>query len=405
MSRLEELIQELCPNGVEWQNLESVCKQIFAGGTPNTAISEYYDGDIPWIRSGEINFNIIKKSERCITELGYRNSSAKLIEAQSVVMAMTGATVAKSAIVDIELTANQSVCALVPLRKVLNYKFLYYCLSNMYNDLKSKGQGALTSLNLKMIKEVRIPVPPMEVQCEIVHILDQFTLLTAELTAELTGRQQQYEYYRNKLIDEVVGKKGKLIELLIQPVTDGPHTTPKLYKEGVPFVSATAIYDGKVHLNDMKGYISKEFDEECSRKYKPKKFDVYMVKSGSTTGKVAIVDFDADFNIWSPLAALRTGSETQAWYLYHLLQTSNVQEQVLSRMSQGSQPNLSMRVIEQFDVIIPSMDEQERIVNIINKFDAYCNDLTQGLPAEIELRKQQYEYYRDKLLSFKELEV
>jgi type I restriction enzyme S subunit len=205
------------------------------------------------------------------------------------------------------------------------------------------------------------------------------------------------------LIDDIIGRKGKLIELLIQPVTDGPHTTPVLYKEGVPFVSATAVYDGKVHLNDMKGYISKEFDEECSRKYKPKKFDVYMVKSGSTTGKVAIVDFDADFNIWSPLAALRTASETQAWYLYHLLQTQNIQEQVFSRMSQGSQPNLSMRVIEQFDVVIPSLDDQERIVNILNKFDTYCNDLTQGLPAEIELRKQQYEYYRDKLLSFKEL--
>ena len=386
MSRLEELIQELCPNGVEYKTIQETVGLNRGSRLVKSQLSDDFEYEV------------------------YHGSKDTLLGKYSSFNAPANTTIVVNTggIGGVKFIDKPFWCSdgsfWLGHCEYINDKFLYYCLAGYEDYFASKKRvGGVPTIDRDVVESFKIPVPPMEVQCEIVHILDKFTLLTAELTAELTARKQQYDCYRNKLIDEVIGRKGKLIELLIQPVTDGPHTTPKLFKEGVPFVSATAVYDGKVHLNDMKGYISKEFDEECARKYKPKKFDIYMVKSGSTTGKVAIVDFNEDFNIWSPLAALRTGSETQAWYLYHLLQTSNVQEQVLSRMSQGSQPNLSMRVIEQFDVVIPSIDEQERIVNILNKFDTYCNDLTQGLPAEIELRKQQYEYYRDKLLTFKEL--
>ena len=188
--------------------------------------------------------------------------------------------------------------------------------------------------------------------------------------------------------------------MLERPITDGPHTTPVLYPNGVPFVSATAVYDGRVHLEDMKGYISKEFDDECAKKYKPQKHDVFMVKSGSTTGKVAYVDFDDDFNVWSPIAAMRTNEKCSSRYLYHLLQTASIQNQVKERMSQGSQPNLSMRVLEQFDVIIPSRQEQERIASLLDKMDELSYGFNQGIPAEINARRKQYEFYRDKLLSF-----
>ena len=130
-----------------------------------------------------------------------------------------------------------------------------------------------------------------------------------------------------------------------------------------------------------------------------------MVKSGSTTGKVAIVDTDDNFNIWSPLAAMRTSSETTARYLYHLLQTSSIQNQVLTRMSHGSQPNLSMRALEQLDVKVPNLSEQARIVSILDKMDAMSISIFSGLPAEIAARQKQYEYYRDKLLSFKAKET
>ena len=129
-----------------------------------------------------------------------------------------------------------------------------------------------------------------------------------------------------------------------------------------------------------------------------------MVKSGSTTGKVAFVDTDRDFNIWSPLAAMRVNSNYLSRYLFHLLQTDFIQNQIKAKSSHGSQPNLSMRVLEQIEVDVPPLDVQQRIVNVLDNFDAICSDLNIGLPAEISARQKQYEYYRDLLLSFKSID-
>ena len=188
---------------VEWKPLGEVCDKIFAGGTPSSTKEEYYNGTIPWLRSGEINFNGIDKTEKTITELGFSKSSARWVRKNSVLLAMTGATVARSAVNNIELTANQSVCALETNESIINYKYLYYCLANKYEALKNQGQGVLTSLNLATIKKIQIPVPPLSVQQEIVRILDKFT----QLEAELDCRKRQYEYYRDKLLsfNEVVG--------------------------------------------------------------------------------------------------------------------------------------------------------------------------------------------------------
>lgn len=196
MNTFQEQIERHCPDGVPYKKLREVCDNIFAGGTPNTANSDYYDGDIPWIRSGEVDFNFIRTAERNITQAGLDNSSAKWIRKNSVVMAMTGATVAKSAVVEFATTANQSVAALEPSSE-LNYKFLYYYISSKYEKIKGMAQGALTSINLQIIKEIEVPVPPLEVQRKIVEVLDNFS----ELTAELTARQKQYEYYRDNLLN------------------------------------------------------------------------------------------------------------------------------------------------------------------------------------------------------------
>ena len=186
---------------VEWKPLGEVCDKIFAGGTPASTKEEYYNGTIPWLRSGEINFNGIDKTEKTITELGFSKSSARWVRKNSVLLAMTGATVARSAVNNIELTANQSVCALETNESIINYKYLYYCLANKYEALKNQGQGVLSSLNLTTIKKIEIPVPPLSVQQEIVRILDKFTQLEAELEAELEARKKQYAYYRDQLLN------------------------------------------------------------------------------------------------------------------------------------------------------------------------------------------------------------
>jgi len=200
MSHLEELIQTLCPNGVEVKILEQVCTNIFAGGTPSTNNDDYYGGNIPWLRSGEINFNLIKGTEFYITEKGLANSSTKWIKRHSVLLAMTGATVARSAMNDVPLTANQSVCALETYNQLIDYRYLFYCLSRDYKKIRNMGQGVLTSLNVSNIKKISIPVPPLAVQEEIVRILDTFSSAVTELEAEHAARVRQYEYYRNELL-------------------------------------------------------------------------------------------------------------------------------------------------------------------------------------------------------------
>ena len=200
MSRLEELIQELCPNGVEYRTIKDICKKICSGGTPKSSIKDYYGGDIPWLRTQEVDFCDIYDTDIKISEEGYNNSSAKLIPANCVIVAMYGATAGKVAINKIELSTNQACCNLeIDDAKAL-YRYVYHYLCSRYEYIKSLGQGSQNNINANIVKELQIPVPPLEVQREIVRILDSFTSLTAELTAELTARKKQYEYYRDKLL-------------------------------------------------------------------------------------------------------------------------------------------------------------------------------------------------------------
>lgn len=219
---------------VEWKNIGDISLKLFAGGTPSTNHDEYYDGDIPWIRSGEIDFNVINKAERNITEVGYKNSSAKMIRKNSVVMAMTGATVAKSAIVAIDTSANQSVCAIETDEDIANFKFVYYCLANNYFKIKASAQGALTSLNLSMIKQIEIPIPSISEQNRIVGILDTFTASIDNLKKQIAQRRKQYEYYRDQLLD-LEGKEG--VERLTlkdgcEVINGRAYSQPELLSEG-----------------------------------------------------------------------------------------------------------------------------------------------------------------------------
>ena len=411
MSKLETLIQQLCPDGVEYKKLGDIAVDVFRGS--GIKREEVTETGTPCVRYGEIYTTYGVWFDTCISHTdASKIASAKYFEYGDILFAITGESVKDIAKCCAYVGHERCLAGgdIVVLRHKEDPKYLSYALSTTdAQQQKSKGKvkSKVVHSSVPAIKEIVVPVPPLEIQREIVRILDNFTELTAELTekliAELAARKKQFEYYRDRLINDAIGDSGKLIDLLSEPITDGPHTTPKLVPEGVPFISAAAVWDGKIHFEKAQGFITKDFDIECAKKYKPRRNDVFMVKSGSTTGKVAFVDTDADFNVWSPLAAMRTDNEITARYIYHFLQTSSAQNMVFTRMSHGSQPNLSMRTLEQFDIKIPSFDEQRRIVAILDRFDAFCNDLTSGLPAEIEARQKQYEYYRDKLLTFKPL--
>ena len=189
---------------VEWKTLDEIAIKISSGGTPRTGVADYYDGDIPWLRTQEINFDEIWDTGVKITTEGLQNSSAKMIPENCVIIAMYGATVGKVGINKIPMATNQA-CANIQLNEDLaNYRYVFHFLMSKYQFIKSLGTGSQTNINAQIVKNLEIPVPPLDVQDEIVRILDAFTAVTAELTQELAKekilREKQYQYYRDCLL-------------------------------------------------------------------------------------------------------------------------------------------------------------------------------------------------------------
>ena len=406
MSKLDELLRELCPDGVEYKKLGEIAT-IFRGG--NFQKKDFLTEGVPCIHYGQIYTKYGLFADKTFTFISEECAKKqKMARPNDIVMAVTSENIEDVckclAWLGDEPVAVSGHSAIIHHNQNAKY-LVYYFHSQMFFAQKRKlAHGTkVIEVTPDALVDIALPVPPIEIQREIVRILDNFTNLTAELTAELTARKTQYAYYRDNLLTtKPQWNHVKILDMLSQPITDGPHTTPQFVQNGVPFISVDSIWDGKIHFEKRRGYITEEFDEECCKKYKPQKNDVYMVKSGSTTGKVAFVDTDIRFNIWSPLAAMRVNEKNSARFLFYLLQTERVQKQVKAKSSHGSQPNLGMRELEQFEVDIPPLDVQNRIVNVLDNFEKICSDLNIGLPAEIEARQKQYEYYRDKLLTFVE---
>lgn len=414
MSKIEELLKD---EKVEWKKLGEVAN-CFAGGTPNTRISSYYDGDIPWIRSGEINFNIITKSERNITEEGLKNSSAKLIRPYSVVLAMTGATVGRSGVVEFSTSCNQSIAAIETNEDVLNYKYLYHYISSKYEAVKNLGQGALTSLNLSIIKNIEIPIPPIQTQKEIAETLDKFTNYVIELQAELQARTKQYEYYRDILLSEEY-----LDMLLTKPEFEGEGIYKTEWKAlgeigsfqngtGMPkslFVEDDGI--GAIHYGHIYTKynllvdkpIVKVSEQKASNLKKVFPGDLVIAKTSENIEDVmkTVAYVGYDNAVTGGHAAIFRHNENSK-YLSYVFNGSSYLLRQKNKLARGVKViELSITDMEKIKIPIPTVKIQEHIVSILDKFYTLLHNSSDGLQKEIELRQKQYEYYREKLLDFK----
>lgn len=372
---------------VEWKNIGDISLKLFAGGTPSTNHDEYYDGDIPWIRSGEIDFNVINKAERNITEVGYKNSSAKMIRKNSVVMAMTGATVAKSAIVAIDTSANQSVCAIETDEDIANFKFVYYCLANNYFKIKASAQGALTSLNLSMIKQIEIPIPSISEQNRIVGILDTFTASIDNLKKQIAQRRKQYEYYRDQLLD-LEGKEG--VERLTlkdgcEVINGRAYSQPELLSEG----KYRVLRVGNFFSNDSWYYSDLELDN----KYYCERGDLLYAWSASFGPHIWEEEkVIYHYHIWK----MDCGNRLHKKFMYYWLQSDDMKKQAFTNLHGATMAHLTKALMESLQVPVPTIQEQQRIVSILDTFEASI----QNLEAQLSQREKQYEYYRNKLLTF-----
>lgn len=385
MSRLEELIQQLCPDGVEYKYLGDVCsyatERIDAAevnadnyvGVENLlpdkqgkTVASYVPSDGRWIhfRKDDILIGNIRPYLKKIwlaTHDGGTNGDVLVIQIKN--------------------------------KNILRPQFLYYILSSdsFFNyDMQNAKGAKMPRGDKSAVLRYSIPLPPLPVQQEIVRILDSFT----ELTAELTARKKQYEYYRDELLTDnknatwmTLGDIGNvcMCKRIMKAETSS---------EGdVPFFKIGTF--GK----EPDAYISREKFDEYRQKYSfPKKGDV-LISAAGTIGRAVIYDGEPAYYQDSNIVWLDNGeNKVLNKYLFYYYQL-----QPWAVSTGGTIARLYNDNISKAKIAVPPIEEQRRIVSILDRFDALCNDLTSGLPAEIEVRKKQYEYYRDKLLSFKEL--
>ncbi|WP_454926294.1 restriction endonuclease subunit S [Actinomyces oris] len=189
---------------VEWTTLERVSLKISSGGTPSSSNSAYYGGNIPWVRSQDVNFNMISSTSATISDIGLKTSAAKWIPSNSLIIAMYGASAARAAINTIPVTTNQACCNLQLDATKVTPRYAYHWIYSQYNKLRSLGEGSQSNLNSRKIKNYPIPVPSLNEQRRITDALDQFHSLVNDLTsglpAEIEARRKQYEYYRDRLL-------------------------------------------------------------------------------------------------------------------------------------------------------------------------------------------------------------
>ena len=285
------------------------------------------------------------------------------------------------------------------LKKAANPKFMHYLYKTpMYlAEFARHSTGVIPSrwrMYTDDFGQVLTLVPPIDEQDMIVSYLDKVTSKIDEAIAQQQKMIDLLNERKQIIINNAVTKGlnpdvpmkdsgvdwiGEIPEhwevmktlfTLSMPITDGPHETPLLYEDGIPFVSAEAVSmgNGGINFNHIRGYISKTFYDECCKKYTPQRYDIYMIKSGATTGKVAIVETDVKFTIWSPLAVFRCNQQIMnPYYLFFVLQSKFYQLQVQLGWSYGTQQNIGMRTLEKLKVTVPPVCEQVMIANKIKE--------------------------------------
>lgn len=392
MSKLDELIRELCPDGVEYKTLGEIAVDIYRGaGITRDQVT--VDGT-PCVRYGEIYTTYGVWFDKCVSHTDESKLlSKKYFEHGDILFAITGESVDDIAKCCVYIGHEKCLAGgdIVVLKHNQNPKYLSYALATTdARQQKSKGKvkSKVVHSSVPAIREIKVPVPPIEVQCEIVRILDNFTNLTAELTAELTARQKQYEFYRDKLLTFGVLGGGTIdfrwrMLCEIADISTGNSNTNEAVEDGkYPFFVRS---QEPLRKNDF------EYDETA------------IITAGDGVGVGKVYHYvEGRYALHQRAYRIHINTpEVMPKYYFHYMKAKFL-PYIQKTMFQGSVASIRRPMLNAFPVPVPPLDVQNRIVNVLDNFEKICSDLNIGLPAEIEARQKQYEYYRDKLLSFKE---
>jgi len=411
MNKIQRLLQEHCPNGVEWKTLGEVF-ETRNGYTPSKANAEFWtNGTIPWFRMEDIRANggVLKESIQYITTQAVKGKG--LFEAGSIIMATT-ATIGEHALIIADSLANQRFTNF-KVRKSLNKrllsKFIYYYFFIIDEWCKRNvNVSNFPSVEMERLKRQQFPLPPLPVQQEIVRILDKFTTLEAELEAELEARKKQYEYYRDNLFtfgDEVEWKPLGEVGTFVR----GNGLQKKdLTTSGIP-----AIHYGQIYTYygvSVEQTISFVTPETAKGLKKVDYGDVIITNTSENledVGKAVFYSVKEQGVIGGHATIFQPSKEIIGKYLVYYTQTAEFSNQKRKYAKGTKVIDVSANDLAKIMIPIPypndtekSLEEQARIVAILDKFDTLVNSISEGLPKEIALRRKQYEYYREQLLSF-----
>lgn len=402
MKNLETLIQKLCPDGVEFVKLEEVCK-ISRGKVYSKKYLAEHIGEYPVYSSQTANDGILGK-------IGTYDCDGKFLTWT------TDGAYAGTVFYRQGKFSVTNVCGLISCSNpILSLKFLYYWLTIEAPKHVHQGMGNPKLMSNQMAK-IEIPLPPIEVQTEIVRILDKFTSLEAELEAELDCRKRQYEYYRDKLLSfdnvgwqEVEWKKmSEVCDIITDYVAAGSFAALRenvTYLKGKGYAQLVRTTDLKQNLTNVDDfiYVSKEAYDFLWR-VNLNEESVVLPNIGVNCGEVYYITpnmFISDYNVLGPNAIKVRSNNENNHFLYYLFQTPFFQKEINKITSHAGQPKFNKTSLKNIVIPIPSLQEQKRIANLLDRFESLTTSLQSGLPAEIAARRQQYEYYRDKLLTFK----
>lgn len=385
MSKLQKLIQELCPYGVEYKPLGDKDVSIMQRGTSLTK-KDSIEGIYPVISGGKVPAFYCNQFNR---------------EGETITVAGSGAGAGYVQYWNEPIF----VCDAFSIKGIgdVSTKYLYYCLTNLQEKIyATKKGGGVPHVHIASIEKFLVPIPPPQVQKEIIHILDDFTNLAAELQAELQARKEQYEYYRDKLLSFNNINRGGYASVTWMKISEIGNICmcKRIMKEqtnnigGVPFYKIGTF--GKV----ADAYISRELYKDYKNRFSfPVKGEVLISASG-TIGRSVIYDGeDAYFQDSNIVWVHNDETKVLNKYLYHYYRIIewNVEGGTIKRLYNSN--------LAKTKIAVPSLPEQERIVNILDKFENLTTDLQTGLPAEIAAVQEQYEYYRNKLLSFPRIQI
>ena len=382
---------------VEWKKIKDICSNICSGGTPNTKKREYYYGDIPWLRTQEVDWGNIYDTEIKISQKGIDNSSAKIIEKDCVIVAMYGATAAKVAINKIPLSTNQACCNLKINKDISCYRYVYFWLCKEYHKLKALGEGSQNNISGQKINDYPIPIPSLEEQKRLVGILDTFTDSIENLKQQIAQRRKQYEHYRDQLLD-LEGKPNEDIKKF------GDYCT-MIKGNGVQKTDFVDIGIGCIHYGQIythygsftyttNKFVSKEVFEKAR---KASKGDIIMTDTSENVEDICkSVAYLGEEDIAVSNHALIIKHEQNPKFLSYSTQTNSFFKQKQKCAYGVKVTGIKPEHLAKFKIYLPPLPEQQRIVSILDTFEASISNLE----AQLAQRQKQYEYYRNQLLTF-----